>query len=64
MELSEGIAAPAKISYAGTENLELAAGKHLQLRTGSPIETLLDGVVPAHKKWIVNVVVSIDEVDA
>jgi len=46
------------------EELTLVAGKRLQIRTGTPVEELLDEEVPEGKQWAVTITVHVVETDA
>jgi len=54
---------PAYILMAGSEEVEIAAGKSLKIETSSQGEEILDVVCPTGKKWSARVIVEIVETD-
>jgi len=63
MELSDQWEVPF-VQKAGSQLIEVTAGKHFVIETSPAGEEILDEVVPEGKVWMVNIAIFVKEFDA
>ena len=55
---------PGYTLYNGQEKFNISAGKHLKIETSPEGNEILDAIVPTGKKWLVSILVSVQEENA
>lgn len=61
LSLDEAIILPAKVLRRAADQIVLAAGKSIEVRTKTPTVTFLDATVPAGKIWTIQVLITVEE---
>jgi hypothetical protein len=61
LTLDEAVVIQAKTLRRCSDQIVLAAGKSIEIRTKTPTVTVLDATVPAGKVWTVQVQISVEE---
>ncbi len=61
LTLDEALVFPTKTLRRTSDQITLAAGKSIEIRTKTPTVTILDATVPAGKIWTVQILITVEE---
>lgn len=61
LSLDEALVFPAQVLRRTSDQITLAAGKSIEIRTKSPTVTVLDATVPVGKLWTIQILITVEE---